>query len=216
VNDVLTLRKSRNYWPFYCEWVTTFAAFKSQADNGIQLWRVDCEYPHSVTLVTSFAVCHTLPVHRGLIMSGIGAVGGFGGMGVSFGGGMAAAGSAGATAAAGVGAGSAAGAAGATNATSANQLDPSAALSANMQNLVQTMKDFSSGEILMALMLAAASEKKDKNGGGGGGGGALLAGMALAGMMGAGQSSHLNLQIDAPMTPGGMGGGGGMSINISM
>lgn len=91
-------------------------------------------------------------------------------------------------------------------------------LSSQMQNLVQTMQDFTSGEILMALMIAAASQKKDKNGGGGGGG-ALLAGMALAGMMGGGQNSHLNLQIDAPLTPGGMGGGccgGGMSINVSM
>ncbi len=133
-------------------------------------------------------------------MSSISGIGGA--MGISVGVGM----SAGASA----GAGAAPGAAGAGQA-------PNAGVPESLQSLANTMKDFSSAEILIALMLSGSGKDKDKGDGGSAAGG-FLAGMALAGMMG--QQSHLNLQFNMPAAGGGDVAGGaagvGLSLNVSV
>ncbi len=146
-------------------------------------------------------------------MSGIGAVGSFGGMGVSISG-IGGAGGVG-------GLGATSGVAGAGAAGGAGAVDLTAALPPNLQTLVQTIQDFSSAEILMALMIASAGEKKDKKSCGGSSGAAgLLAGMALAGMMA--QQPKIGLQLDASQItggagiPGGIGGGGGVGISLNI
>ncbi len=137
-------------------------------------------------------------------MSSISGIGGA--MGISVGAGM----SVGAPASAGSGAG-------AISASSSTQA-PGAGMPESLQSLAQTMKDFSSAEILIALMLSGGGRDKDKEGGGGGGAGAFLAGMALAGMMG--QQSHLNLQFNMPLAGSGQVGGpaasAGMSLNVTI
>ncbi|HEY3965030.1 MAG TPA: hypothetical protein VGM05_10810, partial [Planctomycetaceae bacterium] len=85
-----------------------------------------------------------------------------------------------------VGGAGAAGAAGGALSIGANGLHPafSAATATQLQNLSQLLKDFSSADILLFLMLMRGLDPQHKvHGGGGGTGGALLdllAGLALA------------------------------------
>ncbi len=134
-------------------------------------------------------------------ISGVGGVGGAGG-----GGAIAPAGlTAGAS-----GAGPAAGASPAANSTAPNALD---SLPPNMQSLVDTLKDFSSAEILIALMLAAAAGKDDDEKGGSAAG-AFLAGLALAGQLG--QSSQIDLSLEIPQFDAAGAGGAGLSLNVTV
>ena len=77
-------------------------------------------------------------------------------------------------------------------------------LPTGLQSLAETLNDFTSAEILMALMLMAAAQK-DNDGSGGGAALGLLVGLALAGQIGASGSVELNLSI--PATEGGELGG---------
>jgi len=140
-------------------------------------------------------------------------------MGISGVGGVGAAGAGGGIAPAGIAAGTsgAAAASGASSATNAgvapNALD---SLPPNMQSLVDTLKDFSSAEILIALMLAAAAGKDDDEKGGTAAG-AFLAGLALAGQLGQSTQIDLNLEIPQFDTAGGAGAGGaGLSLNVTV
>lgn len=139
-------------------------------------------------------------------MSSISGIGGA--MGISVGAGMSLGGASAATGTTGLDA-------------SASSIAPStqslgAGLPESLQSLAQTMKDFSSAEILIALMLSGGGRSKDddEQGGGGGAAGAFLAGMAMAGMMG--QQSHLNLQFNMPLAGSGQVSGAGLSLNVSI
>lgn len=119
--------------------------------------------------------------------------------------------------------GGASAASGSTGANaSASSISPStqslgAGLPESLQSLAQTMKDFSSAEILIALMLSGGGRSKDDDKqGGGGAAGAFLAGMAMAGMMG--QQGHLNLELNVPLAGSGQvgGAGAGLSLNVSI
>ena len=134
-------------------------------------------------------------------ISGVGGVGGAGG-----GGAIAPAGlTAGAS-----GAGQVAGASPAANSAAPNALD---SLPPNMQSLVDTLKDFSSAEILIALMLAAAAGKDDDEKGGSAAG-AFLAGLALAGQLG--QSTQIDLSLEIPQFDAAGAGGAGLSLNVTV
>jgi hypothetical protein len=90
----------------------------------------------------------------------------------------------------------------------------------NMQSLVNAMKDFSSAEILIALMLANAAGGKDDEKSGGSAAAGFLAGLAMAG--GLAQGGDINISNDAagaqaPAAAGGAGAGGtGLSMNVSV
>lgn len=143
-------------------------------------------------------------------MSGIGGVGAVG-MGIGAGaiGGAAFSGAAGVS-----GAGSAApgGDAQAAAATTAQQ-----ALPPGMENLVQSLKDFTSAEILIALMLAKAAgggdddKKKSSDAAAG-----FLAGLAMAGMLGQDMQAQCpcDPSISAPAAAG--GGTAGLTLNVSV
>lgn len=89
----------------------------------------------------------------------------------------------------------------------------------NIQNLANSMQDFSSAEILIALMLAKAL-----NGGGddekSSGAAGFLAGLALAGGLGQGGAPNIELNVGLPGVPeiggAGAGGGAGLSLNVSV
>ena len=89
----------------------------------------------------------------------------------------------------------------------------------NIQNLANSMKDFSSAEILIALMLAKAL-----NGGGddekSSGAAGFLAGLALAGGLGQGGAPNIELNAGLSGVPeiggAGAGGGAGLSLNVSV
>lgn len=139
-------------------------------------------------------------------------VGSVGGVGAGMGAGAAGVGGAGAGAAAspaGAGAASASGTGPAGN----------AGASPGVQNLANTMKDFSSAEILIALMLAKSMSgggDDDKSCGAAG----FLAGLAMAG--GLGQALGQNMPQDAGVSgvpeAGGAAatGGAGLSLNVSV
>lgn len=137
-------------------------------------------------------------------------------MGISVVGGIGGAGGGGAIAPAGLTAGAsgaapAAGASPAANSGAApNALD---SLPPNMQSLVDTLKDFSSAEILIALMLAAAAGKDDEEKGGSAAG-AFLAGLALAGQLG--QSTQIDLSLEIPQFDAAGAGGAGLSLNVTV
>jgi hypothetical protein len=168
-------------------------------------------------------------------MGGVGAVGGAvgGAMGGAAGissptvgftavgdaGALGASGAAGAAGTAGAGAAGAAGVAGAAGAGpfAAHGIDlaMSSASMQQMQQLMQLLKDFTSADILLALMLMRASEKKDKNGGDDAG--ALLG--LLAGLALAGQVSQLTGQSQNTVPNVGQGpatGSVGMQMNLQV
>jgi hypothetical protein len=95
----------------------------------------------------------------------------------------------------------------ATSAANLNSLPP------NLQSLVDTLKDFSSAEILIALMLASAAGKNDDEKCGSSAG-AFLAGLALAGQLG--QSTQIDLSLELPEFPATGAGGAGLSLNVSI
>lgn len=136
-------------------------------------------------------------------------------MGISGVGGVGAAGAGVPLAPAGVTAGAsnaaqAAGASPAANAGVPNALD---SLPPNMQSLVDTLKNFSSAEILIALMLAAAAGKDDDEKGGSAAG-AFLAGLALSGQLG--QSTQIDLSLEIPQFDAAGAGGAGLSLNVTV
>lgn len=87
------------------------------------------------------------------------------------------------------------------------------ALPPGLQSLVDILKDFSSAEILLALMFAAAAGKEDDREGGSAAG-AFLAGLALAGQLG--QSAELNLSLEIPQFPDAGTGGAGLALNVTV
>lgn len=142
-------------------------------------------------------------------MSGIGGVGAVG-MGIGAGaiGGAAFSGAAGVSGAGSVAPG---GDVQAATATSAQQ-----ALPPGLENLVQSLKDFTSAEILIALMLAKAAgggddEKKSSDAAAG-----FLAGLAMAGMLGQDMQAQCpcDPSISAPAAAG--GGTAGLTLNVSV
>lgn len=142
-------------------------------------------------------------------MSGIGGVGAVG-MGIGAGaiGGAAFSGTAGISSAGGVAPGGDVQAAGATSAQQA--------LPPGMESLVQSLKDFTSAEILIALMLAKAAgggddEKKSSDAAAG-----FLAGLAMAGMLGQDMQAECpcDPSISAPAAAG--GGTAGLTLNVSV
>jgi len=152
----------------------------------------------------------------------VGAVGGLAMGGAGALGGGAAAGAAGTTGAAPAASTSAASVAGpqsaaqndAVNSVNIRFLDGSVPL--GLQQLADTLKDFSSAEILFTLLLLAAMEKDDKKKSGGGGAAmGLLAGLALAGQFG----RSAEIQINGPLQPiacdGGAGAGLGANLNVT-
>ncbi|MBI1315046.1 hypothetical protein GC176_27460 [bacterium] len=84
-----------------------------------------------------------------------------------------------------------------------------------MQSLVNTLKDFSSAEILIALMLANASDKDDDRKGGNAAG-AFLAGLALAGQLGQSSNQPLGQGLEIPQFPTAAAGGAGLSLNVTV
>jgi hypothetical protein len=78
-----------------------------------------------------------------------------------------------------------------------------------LQQLAERLKDFSSAEILLALMMMRAGEKCE----GCQGGSEALWGM-LAGMAMAGQLAHACGQINSAAPAAGFEGGMGMSLNL--
>ncbi len=133
--------------------------------------------------------------------------------------GVSAAGGTGATSGA-VGASAAGGTVSSASSASASgesplQVDPNAAPSipANMQQLMESMRDFSSAEILMALILLKALEgdDDDKKGGSSGAGLALLAGMALAAQLGNMFGGDAAAGV-APVADAGAATGGGLNV----
>jgi hypothetical protein len=141
----------------------------------------------------------------GMAMGGAGAMGGAAAMGTT-------------------GAAPAAGTAPAGVAAPASTQQPDAANSINMryldgafpmglQHLAETMKDFSSAEILMALMILAAMEKDDdkKTHGASGAALGLLAGLALANQF----NRSAEIAMNGPMQMPQGGGGVGMNLNVS-
>jgi hypothetical protein len=86
-----------------------------------------------------------------------------------------------------------------------------------LEQLSQLLKDFSSADILLALMLMRGSDSKDKTHGAGGGSSALiglLAGMALAGQVG---QMAGNLQSAGHSgAPGATAGIAGGQINLQI
>ena len=143
-------------------------------------------------------------------ISGAGAAGGAAGLGALAGAGGVA--SAGAT--------SATNASTPTSPTDAGSLNAAAGLPPDLQNLVNTLKDFSSAEILIALMLAKAASGDDddkKSGGGSSAGAGLLAGMAMAGLLGQGNGLQLDLSTQFQNAPQVSSAGNvGLSLNVNV
>jgi hypothetical protein len=117
------------------------------------------------------------------------------------------------------GAAGTAGGVGATGAAGASSLHAahSAASSASAQQLNQLMKllkDFSSADILLALMMMRASESKDKVHHGGDGGAliGLLAGMAYSGQISPSGTHHHHGSVPH-VGNGASTGGVGMHVN---
>ena len=88
----------------------------------------------------------------------------------------------------------------------------------NMQSLVNAMKDFSSAEILIALMLANAAGCKDDEKSGGSAAAGFLAGLALAGGLAQGTDLNLSFDVAGAQAPAAAGGaaGTGLSMNVSV
>lgn len=80
-----------------------------------------------------------------------------------------------------------------------------------LQNLAETLKNFSSAEILFTLMLLAAMEKDDKKSGGSSAAMGLLAGLAMAGQFGRGPELACGASVPQVGFEGGVGG----NLNIS-
>jgi hypothetical protein len=82
-----------------------------------------------------------------------------------------------------------------------------------MQQLMQLLKDFSSADILLALMLMQGSDSKNKSQGAGGGGAlmGLLAGLAYSGQINP-MSHNANSSVPS-IGHGSSTGGVGMHIN---
>jgi hypothetical protein len=164
---------------------------------------------------------------EGAKMAGVGGVGAVGGaMGGAMGAagavgaaGFAGAGGAGGTGAIGgaaaAGAASAPGAAGSIGANSVNgtHTASSAASTQQLQQLMQLLKDFSSADILLALMLMQGGDSKNKTHGAGSGDAllGLLAGLAYAGQINP-MSHHASSAVPS-VGHGSSSGGVGMHIN---
>lgn len=78
-----------------------------------------------------------------------------------------------------------------------------------LEQLTELLKDFSSAEILIALMMLKAMEKDDEECGGGGSALGFLAGMAMANQLG--QSSQIELNMQVPQ----VGGQASIGLNIN-
>lgn len=88
----------------------------------------------------------------------------------------------------------------------------SLALSPSMQALIQTIRNFSSAEIFMALLLAAQTEGCEQKHHGRSAAD-VLAGLALAGLFG--QSTQGNVQFEMPPTAMVAAAGSAPTINVS-
>ncbi len=88
----------------------------------------------------------------------------------------------------------------------------SLALSPSMQALIQTIRNFSSAEIFMALLLAAQTEGCEKKHHSRSVAD-VLAGLALAGLFQ--QSTQVNVQFEMPLTAMVAGAGSTPTINVS-
>ena len=100
-------------------------------------------------------------------------------------------------------------------------MNPAGTLTADMQNLVNTLKDFTSAEILIALMLAKAAGGDDdddrKKSRGSAAGAGLLAGMALAGQLGQQHNLQLDLTTQFQAPPSVTGAASvGLSLNVDV
>ena len=112
-------------------------------------------------------------------------------------------------------AGSASGAGGIAGLSgSGGNLDIQGGLPAGLRTLVGTLQDFSTAEILLALMLASAAGRDDDCCDSGGAALGFLAGLALAGQLG--QSNQFGLQFNAAasLTGTSSGNGAGLSIDV--
>ena len=87
----------------------------------------------------------------------------------------------------------------------------------NMQSLVNAMKDFSSAEILIALMLANAANGKDDEKSGGSAAAGFLAGLAMAGGLAqSGGDINLSVEVAGAQAPGAAGGAGGAGLGLNV
>jgi len=86
----------------------------------------------------------------------------------------------------------------------------------NMQSLVDAMKDFSSAEILIALMLSNASGGKDDEKSGGSAAAGFLAGLAMAGGLAQGGDINLSVEVAGAQPPAGAGGAGGAGLGLNV
>ena len=123
------------------------------------------------------------------------------------------------------GMGAAAGIGGAAGATAGSPANSATALGAttqpglpqNMQSLVDAMKDFSSAEILIALMLANAANGKDDEKSGGSAAAGFLAGLAMAGGLAhAGGDINLSVEVAGAQASGAAGGAGGAGLGLNV
>jgi hypothetical protein len=87
----------------------------------------------------------------------------------------------------------------------------------NMQSLVNAMKDFSSAEILIALMLANAANGKDDEKSSGSAAAGFLAGLAMAGGLAQGGGDiNLSVEVAGAQAPGAAGGAGGAGFGLNV
>jgi len=86
----------------------------------------------------------------------------------------------------------------------------------NMQSLVDAMKDFSSAEILIALMLSNAAGGKDDEKSGGSAAAGFLAGLAMAGGLAQGGDINLSVEVAGAQPPAGSGGAGGAGLGLNV
>ena len=105
-----------------------------------------------------------------------------------------------------------AGGASAVSGTPTMGASESLALSPSMQTLIQTIRNFSTSEILLALLLAAQTEGCEKNNHGRSATDDL-AGLALAGLFR--QGPQVNVQFEMPPTAMVAGAGSPPTLNVS-
>jgi hypothetical protein len=84
-----------------------------------------------------------------------------------------------------------------------------------MQSLVDAMGDFSSAEILIALMLANAAGGKDDEKSGGSAAAGFLAGLAMAGGLAQG-GMQVPTEVAGAQAPAAGAGGAGLGMNVSV
>ena len=84
-----------------------------------------------------------------------------------------------------------------------------------MQSLVNAMKDFSSAEILIALMLANAAGGKDDEKSCSSAAAGFLAGLALAGGLAQGGDINQSLDVAGAQAPAAAAGSGGVGLSLN-